>query len=271
MTILVTGGTGLVGTRLLKRMVAAGLDCRGIVRPGKELPTGVAAVKADLHDPASLEAAVQGVSAVVHLAAVLRTQNEADIWKANVDGTRNLVEAVKSHAPDARFIMASTGLVYDTDSPYPAREDDAVAPKMAYPASKVAAEEVLRQSGLIWSILRLGFVYGDDDGHLHMLPKLVDMFKWHPAAKLSLVHHRDIETAVNLALTGAADYRVVNIVDEAPTSLYELTSLIGTPIAPSAEPLTNPWFGQIDGALAASLGFVAKVATVFQSRREQSL
>ena len=34
MTILVTGGTGLVGSRLLKRMVAAGVDCRAIVRPG---------------------------------------------------------------------------------------------------------------------------------------------------------------------------------------------------------------------------------------------
>lgn len=271
MTILVTGGTGLVGSRLLKRMVAAGLDCRGIVRSGKELPAGVAPVVADLNDPASLVPAVQGVSAVIHLAALLRTQNEADIWTANVEGTRNIVEAVRSNAPDARFIMASTGLVYNVDSPYPAKEDDAVAPKMAYPASKVAAEEVLRRSGLAWSILRLGFVYGDEDGHLQMLPKLVDMFKWHPAAKLSLVHHRDIDTAVELALTGALDSRIVNIVDEAPTSLYELTSMIGMPIAPSAEPLANPWFGQMNGGLAASLGFVAKVPTVIHARRESSL
>lgn len=271
MTILVTGGTGLVGSRLLKRMVAAGLDCRGIVRPGRQLPAGVAAVEADLNDPASLVTAVQGVSAVVHLAAVLRTQDEADIWKANVDGTRHLVEAVKSHAPHARFIMASTGLVYNADSPHPAREDDAVAPKMAYPASKVAAEEVLRQSGLTWSILRLGFVYGDDDGHLQMIPKLVDLFKWHPAARLSLVHHRDIETAVNLALTGAMDRKIVNIADEAPTTVYELASLVGTHLEPSASPLSNPWYGQVDGTLAASLGFVAKVPTVFQSRLEGTL
>ena len=44
MRILVTGGTGLVGSRLLKRLVAAGVDCRAIVRQGKALPAGVAAV-----------------------------------------------------------------------------------------------------------------------------------------------------------------------------------------------------------------------------------
>jgi site-specific recombinase XerD len=40
MTILVTGGTGLVGSRLLRRFVDAGLDCRALVRPGKEVPAG---------------------------------------------------------------------------------------------------------------------------------------------------------------------------------------------------------------------------------------
>ncbi len=44
MTVLVTGGTGLVGSRLLTRFVAAGIDTRGLVRAGKELPDGVAAV-----------------------------------------------------------------------------------------------------------------------------------------------------------------------------------------------------------------------------------
>ena len=271
MTILVTGGTGLVGSRLLKRMVSNGVDCRAIVRAGKKVPDGVAAVEADLNDPETLASAVDGVSAVVHLAAVLRTQNPDDIWKANLEGTRNLLEAVKTGAPGARFILASTGLVYNPDSPYPAREGDAVDPKMAYPASKVAAENLVRLSGVNWAILRLGFVYGDDDGHLQMIPKLVDMFKWHPAARLSLIHHRDIETAVSLALTGAMDRKVVNIVDEAPMSMYELASLVGMPLELSADPLANPWFGQLDGTLAASLGFAARVPTVFQSRREGSL
>src|SRR4051794_1944357 len=113
MTILVTGGTGLVGSRLLKRFAAAGIDCRALVRGGKELPAGVTPVEGDLLDPASLKDAVEGATAIVHLAAVLRTPDPKDIWTANLDGSRNLIEATKRHAPSSRFIMASTGLVYN--------------------------------------------------------------------------------------------------------------------------------------------------------------
>ena len=61
-------------------------------------------------------------------------------------------------------MMASTSNVYDPDSSHPGREDDAVNPTLAYPASKIEAENELRKSGLNWSILRLPFVYGDKDG-----------------------------------------------------------------------------------------------------------
>jgi putative NADH-flavin reductase len=172
MTILITGGTGLVGSRLLRRFVDAGVDCRALVRPGKEVPAGATPVEGDLLDADSLKHAVEGVSAIVHLAAVFRTQNEDDIWRANLDGTKNLIAAAKAHAPQARFVMASTGLVYDAGASHPGLEDDATNPKLAYPASKIAAENELRNSGLNWSILRLGFVYGDGDGHLASVPPI---------------------------------------------------------------------------------------------------
>jgi UDP-glucose 4-epimerase len=74
MTILVTGGTGLVGSRLLRRFVDARVDCRALVRPGKEVPAGATPVEGDLLEADSLKKAVEGVSAIVHLAAVFRTQ-----------------------------------------------------------------------------------------------------------------------------------------------------------------------------------------------------
>ena len=268
MTVLVTGGTGLVGSRLLRRFVDAGVDCRALVRPGKEVPIGATPVEGDLLEVDSLKQALEGVSAVVHLAAVFRTQKEDDIWRANLDGTKNLIAAVKAHASQARFIMASTGLVYDAGASHPGREDDTTNPKLAYPASKIAAEKELRNSGLNWSILRLGFVYGDGDGHMASIQPVAARLKWHPARTFSLVHQRDVAGAVELALAGAMDGQIVNICDDAPTTLYEMASLIGSPIGASAEPLTDPWMGRMDGSRLRSLGFELEVPTLHQAKRQ---
>jgi nucleoside-diphosphate-sugar epimerase len=239
------------------------------MRAGKEVPAGVTAVEGDLLDPASLVQAVEGVSAIIHLAAVFRTPDTDLIGRSNLEGTRNLIAAAKAHASETRFIMASTTNVYNMDSPRPGREDDAADPKMAYPASKLAAENELRESGLNWSIQRFGFVYGDKDGHLESLPKHAINAKWHPAQRMSMIHHRDIVTAMNLALTGAMDGRIVNIVDEAPTSIYELVELVGETMEPSSEPLANPRYLHADGSLARTLGFQPIVRTVYQAVQEK--
>jgi UDP-glucose 4-epimerase len=102
-----------------------------------------------------------------------------------------------------------------------------VEPQHAYPTSKVTAEQELRESGLSWSVLRFPFVYGDNDGHLAELPKHVLAAKFHPAMRMSTIHHQYIYTAIIMALDGVMDGRVVNITDEAPTTLYELLKLAG--------------------------------------------
>lgn len=268
--ILLTGATGLVGSRLLPRLVKAGYDCFALVR-GKEVATGVTAVQGDLFDPATLQEAVKDAVAVIHLAAVFRSTDMDLIWKSNLEGTRNLIDAVKSNAPDARFIFASTSHVYDINSPHPGREDDALNPQHAYPASKVAAENELSESGLNWSVLRFPFVYGDGDGHLEELPKHVVAAKFHPAMRMSTIHHRDIYTAIIMALQGIMDGRVVNIADEAPTTLYELLQLVGETMTSSAEPLINPWYLHADVSLARSLGFQPSIRTVYQAAQENLL
>ena len=271
MTILVTGGTGLVGPRLLGRLTAAGVECRALVRPGKEVPEGVQRAEGDILSPDSLPAAVKGVTAVIHLAAVFRTRDNDQIWTVNRDGTRNLIAAVEQHAPEARFLLASTSNVYDADSAHPGREDDPVAPALAYPASKIEAERLLRASGLTWGILRLPFIYGDQDGHLESLPELAAGMGWHPAQRLSVVHHADIATAFALALTGALDMRTVNIADESPLSIYEMSQIAGYSYSSSAEPLSQPWKGQMDVSLARSLGFTPTISTIHEAVRNGAL
>ena len=271
MTILVTGATGLVGARLLPRLIRAGHHCRALVRRGKSVPDGAEAAEGDLFDSPSLASALAGVSAVIHLATVFRTQDEALIWKSNLDGTRNLIAAVEVHAPEARFILASTSNVYGRGQTRPGREDDAVDPPQAYPASKVAAEQALRESDLAWAVVRFPFVYGDGDGHLEALPGYAATAGWHPAMRMSTIHHRDIATAMTLALHGAFDRQVVNIADDLPASMLELTSLVGGSLAPSAEPLVNPWAMQVDATLARSLGFCATVPTIYRAVQEGGL
>jgi nucleoside-diphosphate-sugar epimerase len=267
-TLLVTGATGLVGSRLLPRLVEDGFECRALVRGDAALPLGTTSVRGDLADPGTLRTAVEGVDAVVHLAALFRTEDEAAIWRANLDGTRNLIAAVKEHAPDARFVMSSTGNVYNADATRPALETDSCSPTAAYPASKVAAEQLLRDSGLTWAVLRFPFVYGEGDGHLASISVLAPRFGLHPAQAYAVAHHRDIAAAVRLALTGAMDGRIVNLTDDAPVTVFEMARLAGQPIEGSAEPLANPWFGRLDGTLIRELGFSPSVPTIHAAARD---
>lgn len=271
MKILLTGATGLVGARLLPRLVEDGHDCRALVRRPRSVSHDVTEVIGDLADVESLAPAVTGVEAIVHLAAMFRTPDSDLIWRINRNGTGNLIAAVQERAPDARFIMASTAHVYDAESTRPGREDDAVDPKHAYPASKLAAENALRNSGLTWTIQRYGFVYGDGDGHLETLPGHAVNAGSHPAQRMSLIHHRDVATATRLALTGAFDGRIVNITDEAPTSLYELVTIAGGAMDPSSHALEHPWHLQMDGALARQLGFRAALRTIHHAVEQQAL
>jgi len=270
-TILVTGGSGLVGARLLPRLASAGKNCRALVRASISVPATVTIIEGDLFDPESLEAAMEGVTTIIHLAAVFRSLDTDLIWKSNLEGTRNLINAAKKVAPDAHFIFASTSHVYNANNPHPGHEDDLVDPQHAYPASKVAAEQELQESGLNWSILRFPFVYGDGDGHLEELHKHVVAANFHPAMRMSTIHHRDIYTAIIMALEGIMQGRIVNIADEAPTSLYELLKIVGESMPSSSEPLINPWYLHADSSLARSLGFQPSVRTVYQALQENLL
>jgi UDP-glucose 4-epimerase len=114
----------------------------------------------------------------------------------------------------------------------------------------------------------LPFVYGDGDGHLASMPALVPRFGLHPAHAYSAMHHRDVMTAVGLALDGTMDGRIVNVADDAPVTVFEMCELAGEPIDGSAAPLEHPWAGRMDIALAHSLGFRPSVPTVWAAARD---
>jgi UDP-glucose 4-epimerase len=88
---------------------------------------------------------------------------------------------------------------------------------------------------------------------------------WHPAQTFSLAHQRDVARAFELALTGAMDGRIVNIADDAPSTLYDMARAVGVTIESSGEPLNNPWWGRADGGLSRRLCFRPTVATFGQA------
>jgi len=171
-TTLVTGGTGFVGPHVVHALRARGTPVRALVRKparatrlaawGAELTIG------DVTDPASLRAACEGVTTVVHLVAIIRGR-PADFERVMAEGTRNVVAAAQEVGV-RRFVLASA-LGLDE------RSKDAVP----YFAAKWEMEHAVRESGLDHVILRPSFVFGRDGG---VLPTFIRLARFAPVTPI---------------------------------------------------------------------------------------
>jgi nucleoside-diphosphate-sugar epimerase len=233
MKILVTGATGKVGSRLVKRLAQRGDRVRALVRDPmraadlREDPR-IELVQGDLLAPDSLAAAVRGVDAVVHCAAFFRGATPEQAHAVNYLGSQHLASAARD-ASVTRFIFTSTGLVYGPTGGRLAREDDACAPIAAYPVSKLAAERfLLALEGLDVRVLRLPFVYGDGDPHIAEAVPMMRAFP--PTQRMSIGHHADIAQAVALLLDAPSPvHRIYNVVDDEAPELATLFASVGAP------------------------------------------
>lgn len=88
------------------------------------------------------------------------------------------------------------------------------------------------------------------------------------SAFTSLLRRPELGAIAGLVLAGTFDGRIVNISDEAPTTVYELVGLVGEKMGRSAEAMRNPWYLHVDASLARSLGFRPIVRTVYQAAQE---
>jgi GDP-4-dehydro-6-deoxy-D-mannose reductase len=117
-----------------------------------ELGEALAPYEGDVLDTRALAAAARGADAVVHLAAESSVAASWDdafrSWRVNVDGTVNVLEAVRAERPEARVLLASTCEVYGNAERIPTPEDEPVRPVSPYAASKAAAELACAVSGL---------------------------------------------------------------------------------------------------------------------------
>jgi nucleoside-diphosphate-sugar epimerase len=165
---LVTGATGFVGSHLVDRLLAAGGEVTALVRSPEKAAglaeRGVRLVQGDLHDTGALAEAARGQDVVHHVAALVGAVDEAEFLRANREGTANVVAAVLDAAPGARFVLTSSLAAAGPAVPgVPRRADVPEAPVTMYGRSKLAAERVVRESGLDWVIARPPAVYGPRD------------------------------------------------------------------------------------------------------------
>ena len=163
MKILVTGGTGVVGTgtvtELLRRGHSVVLVSRHADDESRQWPSGVTAKPSDVGDAASIRGVADGCDVVLHMAGVVEeAPPEATFAKVNVQGTRNMI-AESERAGVARFIyVSSLGA--------PTGESD-------YHRSKREAEAATRNCRVAWTICRPGNVYGPGDEQISVLLRLV--------------------------------------------------------------------------------------------------
>jgi len=120
--ILVTGGTGYVGSRLVRKLVEQGKDVRLLVRDPvaarKEFPRGVAFAHGDVTAPETLPAALADVETVIHLVAIIRERGSSTFEKVNYRGTVQIVDAEKTAGVRRHLQMSALGALPDPNFPY---------------------------------------------------------------------------------------------------------------------------------------------------------
>jgi len=280
MTTLVTGATGQVGRRFVRRLLddrqALRVVVRDAVRAEPLRERGAETVLGDLRDEGVAARAIDGVDAVVHLAAAFRGVDDEEAVDVNERATVALAQHVAA-AGIAPFVFASTNLVYGGGHGRPALEDDEPAPGHAYPQSKAAAERALcelhERAGLGVRIARFAFVYGEGDPHLEQ--SLLWAREWPLHKRMHLVHHADVAQALRRLLHAeGVDGRIFNIGDDAPVTALELFELNGEepPEGSAGRVLDDPWEGIVDTKKARTeLGFRPIYPTVYEAQAAGAL
>jgi NADH dehydrogenase len=166
--ILVTGGTGFVGPKVVHALRAESRDVRCLVRGARKAATlrawGCELVEGDVTDPVSLRQAVAGCEAVVHLVSIIAGRPD-DFQRVMIKGTSDLIEAAQEAGVRRLVLMSALGTSEETRTLVP------------YFGAKWEMEQAVQSSGLEHVIFRPSFVFGRDGG---VLPMFVRQVRWSP-------------------------------------------------------------------------------------------
>src|SRR3954468_16914091 len=179
-TVAVTGGTGFVGSHLLRLALEAGYDVRALTRGWRPPEDEIAWVDGALDRPEALLKLCTGADAVVHIAGLINAPSRAGFEAANVAGTANMIDAARK-AGVRRFVHVSS---------LAAREPGL----SAYGWSKMRSGKLVAAFGLDWTIVRPPAVYGPGDKETFELFKMArrGLVALPPRGRFSVIHVADL-------------------------------------------------------------------------------
>ena len=250
--VALTGGTGFLGPHIAEALKSAGWRVRYLSRRARAgLPPGDAAVQGGLDDTAALDALLDGADLLVHAAGAIKAASDAEFFRVNRDGSRNLAAAVKRQGRELPVVVVSS---------LAAREPGL----SAYAASKRAGEDAFVDAGLAPTILRPTAVYGPGDvetavflracaGPLLPVPHVAN-------GRVTLIHAADVASAVAAVAAAPQAGRTFELTDGnlAGLSWHDLAAAIRAACASRAAilELPRPLFQAI-----AACGWVASRAS----------
>ena len=242
--VLVTGGSGFIGSHVLDRLAAHGHVPRNFdLVQSQHHDGGIETVIGDLLDVDAVRGAVRGCDAIVHLAAVADVNDVvADPARAelvNDRGTGVLLEAARAEEI-SRVLYASTAWVYgDANGSGPVDEDSHLPlPRHLYTATKLAGEMYCTSYAELWglehTILRFGIPYGPRARPATVVAAFVERARagkpmtitGDGAQSRRFVYVEDLADGVVAALTPNAAGRIYNLVGDESVTVREIADTV---------------------------------------------